>query len=96
MPMTVTIQVDKLKEFKEALPETGCSLSGKSRWSGKSTYGRIKTFEIKLPHHWEGSMTETIYSLPGVVSYGGQMFGRGFLSFLAKLHYWYLSPSSLW
>lgn len=95
---TVTVRKDQLREFEVKLPRTGCKLTGRRRRVGTRRVLGVKTevvdVEIELPPPgWQGSMTNTIYSLPGVILYGAMIFPKGTLWRLKELYYWHLSRS---
>lgn len=86
----VTVLLSCFKEFKSDLKRTGCSLTGRQRWPRKTKCGWVREVEIKLPQYWQGSMTDTIYNLPGVISYGAQLFPGGTLGKILQFFYWRL------
>lgn len=92
----VTVLAKDLDAFKKALPATGCTLTGRQRRPGKNKFGnKVVDVEFDLPSlgSWRGSMTETIYDLPGVLRYGAELFGKNFLGKITEFIYWNLRCS---
>lgn len=96
----VTVRRSLLDEFKAALPKTGCTLTGRQRRPDKWRLGgeevEVVDVEIELPPlGWHGSMTRTIYELPGALMYGAQIFPAGMIGRLRDWCYWRLGRSGL-
>lgn len=98
----VTVRKEQLPEFKKQIGETDCKLTGRQRRSGtfriRHSGVRIKIVDVEIelpPLGWRGSMTDAIYDLPGVISYGTEIFPGGRLGRILEWCYWHLGRSKI-
>lgn len=59
---------------------------------------RVEVVDVEFrlpPPGWQGSMTDAIYALPGVIhySFGPTCFYGGFISWMREMFHWHFSRS---
>lgn len=94
---TLTVEHAKLRDFFVQLPLAGCKPTGRMRRIGTTPTGvRVRDVEVELPESWSGSMSETLYGLPGVRLMSTTMqLGRvnWFLKKILEFVDWHVMPS---
>lgn len=106
MATLVTVEADKIEAFRQALPATGCRLTGRRRRLGRARDGaRIRDLEIVLPPRWRDEMAADLGKLPGFRDlffqgrrggpWGGPWQGEsgGWREAVESFVFWWLTPS---